>query len=352
MLYHSKPHLVIVIILFSLFILNVLNSCVKDKEIPFISCPEELITTCDIAEIKIYESYDEFVAAGGFISDNEKIDKRSFKHNYDISDKRRCPEIISRGYQISDVNGNTNFCEQTIILTQDTDPCFLCPPSKNIIIGDSLNSSMIYKKYNNKHLCNSSTAENVKIDVNDDGIDDINFHIKGGFSKGSGSRWVADCSSLNDSVQLCYEEFIDSVYLLIDTNKISSSPVKYRITESYSCNPTDERFEFYSKTNSLYPSKFKQSDTLSLNREFTTSILKISNNRGYDHYSEKVVNDTIYNYSYFWGVTYCQTLPFRGDCYIGFKFTQNGIDYLGWILLEFKYPDVYCIYIKESAIQK
>ncbi|MFO7755202.1 MAG: hypothetical protein R6V34_04365, partial [Bacteroidales bacterium] len=95
---------------------------VGDDTPPSIVCPGNLSAICDISEQPAYLTYADFVAAGGTASDNCDIDTDSFIMLSEISDGNTCPETVTRTYQISDINGNSQTCEQTIIIDDTVDP--------------------------------------------------------------------------------------------------------------------------------------------------------------------------------------------------------------------------------------
>ncbi|MBN1388972.1 MAG: DUF2341 domain-containing protein, partial [Bacteroidales bacterium] len=112
---------------------------VTDDEDPLIVCPGQLSTQCDIADLLPYDNYAAFLASGGSASDNCGIDTDSFIHISDISDNNSCPETVTRAYQISDINGNTNTCEQIIIVNDITKPTFTQPVNITIYKDEDCN---------------------------------------------------------------------------------------------------------------------------------------------------------------------------------------------------------------------
>jgi len=95
---------------------------VSDVTPPVIICPGNLSAVCDISEQPAYLTYADFTAAGGTATDNCNVDTDSFILLSENSDGNTCPEIITRTYRISDVNGNSQTCIQTITIDDITLP--------------------------------------------------------------------------------------------------------------------------------------------------------------------------------------------------------------------------------------
>lgn len=105
---------------------------VEDITAPVIICPSDLTAVCDISEQPAYTTYDEFTAAGGAATDNCEIDPASFFMLSETSDGNSCPEVISRIYQISDDNGNSQTCTQMITVNDDIPPTASNPAAINV----------------------------------------------------------------------------------------------------------------------------------------------------------------------------------------------------------------------------
>ncbi len=105
---------------------------VNDEESPEITCPPTITVSCIDLVLAAYVSYDEFVAAGGSATDNNGIDETSFTLVSETSDSNTCPETISRVYRISDNDGNSSDCTQTIIVNDEIDPTASNLPPVNV----------------------------------------------------------------------------------------------------------------------------------------------------------------------------------------------------------------------------
>ncbi len=93
-----------------------------DLVAPVITCPGNLTAICDISERPAYANLAAFTAAGGIVSDNCGINAASFALLSEISDGLACPETFTRTYQITDINGNTSTCTQTITVNDVVAP--------------------------------------------------------------------------------------------------------------------------------------------------------------------------------------------------------------------------------------
>ncbi|MDT8401059.1 MAG: gliding motility-associated C-terminal domain-containing protein [Bacteroidales bacterium] len=105
---------------------------VEDNTAPVIICPPALTAICDISEQPAYSTYDEFTAAGGTATDNCEIDPDSFIMLSETTDGSSCPEILTRTYQISDDNGNSQTCTQLITVDDDIPPATSNPATINV----------------------------------------------------------------------------------------------------------------------------------------------------------------------------------------------------------------------------
>lgn len=101
---------------------------VLDTISPTISCLVAISVECTVDIPAPYTTFALFVANGGSASDNCGIDPGSFTFLGDLSDGNNCPETITRNYRISDYNGNSSTCSQTIVVDDITNPLIVMPP--------------------------------------------------------------------------------------------------------------------------------------------------------------------------------------------------------------------------------
>jgi len=111
---------------------------IEDNIPPVIICPANLTAACDISEQPAYLTYAEFTAAGGTASDNCELDTDSFVMLSESSDGSSCPEVITRIYQITDDNGNSQTCSQIITVDDDIPPTASNPATITVECTDEV----------------------------------------------------------------------------------------------------------------------------------------------------------------------------------------------------------------------
>lgn len=98
---------------------------VDDQVPPEIICPHDSVAVCFSDLPFDIETIEEFIAAGGEISDNCGIDSASFNFDKIVIQLRSRTEITTT-YTISDLCGNMNSCVQTITLEDTVPPIASC----------------------------------------------------------------------------------------------------------------------------------------------------------------------------------------------------------------------------------
>ena len=93
---------------------------------PELICPPDIIVVCPEDVPVPFNTPDEFIAGGGKIVDNGKIDIASFTVNEEITGDG-CPMEIIRTYQISDSCGYIVECTHTIYVNDTIPPQITCP---------------------------------------------------------------------------------------------------------------------------------------------------------------------------------------------------------------------------------
>jgi hypothetical protein len=116
---------------------------VVDEQAPVINCPGDRTVSC-IGDVPApLTTYADFVSAGGSATDNQGLDLSSFILLLDASDKKSCPETITRVYEIRDLTGTVASCTQTIIVWDKEAPNFTTAPANvTIQCGGSTASSV------------------------------------------------------------------------------------------------------------------------------------------------------------------------------------------------------------------
>ena len=110
---------------------------ISDNQAPDLTCPSNITgIECKGDVPGIYATLAEFLAAGGTATDNQGIDPDSFRLLSETSDNKTCPETITRVYTISDNDGNTATCSQTITIDDVTLPHFTTVPVSKTVECD------------------------------------------------------------------------------------------------------------------------------------------------------------------------------------------------------------------------
>ncbi|MBN1820177.1 MAG: gliding motility-associated C-terminal domain-containing protein, partial [Prolixibacteraceae bacterium] len=131
---------------------------------PEISCPPPITIQPEEPLPLPYQSVEEFINAGGTISDNCGIVDSSLIVISEISDNNTCPETIIRTYEISDSCNNKSTCEQAIIIWDTTPPEITCPESITVECMDDIPQA--YSSVNEFISAGGIIADNFAYDEN------------------------------------------------------------------------------------------------------------------------------------------------------------------------------------------
>jgi len=102
-----------------------------------IICPDNITSVECFGDVPLpYQTLSEFISAGGQVSSKCYIDTLSFRFAGQVSDGQKCPETLTRTYEISDTCGNTVNCTQQIIIDDTQPPQLNCPPDITVAVGD------------------------------------------------------------------------------------------------------------------------------------------------------------------------------------------------------------------------
>jgi len=93
----------------------------------FLSSSDNAAYECSDVIPAMPANLDEFLAGGGYVSDNCEIDPSSYTAN-ESSDGQTCPETITRTFTISDYCGNTTTCVNTLTIDDTTPPVLVGVP--------------------------------------------------------------------------------------------------------------------------------------------------------------------------------------------------------------------------------
>ena len=95
---------------------------VADSEAPAITCPADITLECDQNVPAAFTNLSQFETAGGKASDNCQLNYASFRMFSETKNRQICPYILTRTYQISDVNGNVGKAEHFIFVNENVEP--------------------------------------------------------------------------------------------------------------------------------------------------------------------------------------------------------------------------------------
>ncbi|MFZ1525813.1 MAG: HYR domain-containing protein, partial [Saprospiraceae bacterium] len=137
--------------------LNSVECChtvtVVDNVRPVIVCPDTIKTQCSL--LPIYANFAQFSAAGGYATDDVKLDTMSFRRVRDITIDSTClyRKTIHRQYTISDSTGNADTCFQVIVMRDTTPPTPVCKDI-TIDLNSAGNASITADQLNNNSTDN------------------------------------------------------------------------------------------------------------------------------------------------------------------------------------------------------
>ncbi len=117
---------------------------------------------CSIDEYPPFETYQEWIDAGGVASDNCGINESSFQLLSEVSDGGNCPETITRTYQVADLCGNVAQCQQIIIINDEEAPSLNC--SADLTAVCDINEHPAYTTYAEFTTAGGTATDNCGID--------------------------------------------------------------------------------------------------------------------------------------------------------------------------------------------
>ena len=108
---------------------------VNDTELPVLICPTDTIAECLPPVLGSIETIEDFVAAGGIISDNCRLDSASFTVDKTVTTLAGGKQIVTT-FSVKDWCGNESTCVQTMISSDTIPPVAACV-SIEVYLGDS-----------------------------------------------------------------------------------------------------------------------------------------------------------------------------------------------------------------------
>ncbi len=188
------------------------------------------------------------------------------------------------------------------------------------------------------------------IDLDKDGIDDIQFESNVTGSPAVGDIPYAKISSLHKDalIHTFYKNDTSFLHISIDTFYYESDPVTIGITDNFTCHRINENDSIIEIAEAVKIKPLKKDDIIKTNDNYTAdTITLLAGSFSYPPILVEQNGDTvIYNLSYY--SNDCNQFPQDEINYIGIKLGNNSK--LGWIKISIS--DVNKISILESGIQK
>ncbi|MCB0656035.1 MAG: T9SS type A sorting domain-containing protein [Saprospiraceae bacterium] len=110
---------------------------VVDTVAPEIICPSTANASCNFMEVPLFNSYQQFLDAGGIATDNCELDTSSFTYTGSSMDTLGVIIRMHRTYQISDACGNSSSCDQLISLEDVIPPVAVCRSGFTIMADEN-----------------------------------------------------------------------------------------------------------------------------------------------------------------------------------------------------------------------
>ena len=201
-----------------------------------------------------------------------------------------------------------------------------------------------------QRLVGGNNQETLRIDINDDGTDDVEFGsiVWGSLATGNNIKIWLNCLHAGVGLAGTYED--DSVFLLteIEWDTTSGEFLKY-INYSYSCLPLNSSFELYEVVeNDFKILTFNNKSLLKQDDEFETKEFMLKQSKFYDPLSNFYQSgDTLVEE---WSTYYhdCNPFPTEQATHLGLKVFDNSK--LGWIKLKLSNSNI--LEVLEIGIQK
>lgn len=110
---------------------------VEDRIPPVLICPTDDTIPADEVSTLLFDTFVEFIDAGGIATDNCEINKSSFFLTSEFMDTLLVPDILTRTYSITDFSGNEEICLHQITIEFNTS------------VGDEVMADIDFKVYPN-----------------------------------------------------------------------------------------------------------------------------------------------------------------------------------------------------------
>lgn len=220
---------------------------------------------------------------------------------------------------------------------------FIVIGNKDNLIISMIDTTLISGYYDRKTF---------SLDVDFDGVNDIDISSYAWGSSGLGTFKMAEISCLNSTIALNQESIVDTIFWdRFHTVVSDGSKILIEHYDSCSCNETELSYRMYVRDETTYTKAFIENDTISKDDNWAVDTTNLSyyasGGASYDILYES--NDTVVRL-YTTKYKECNGFPNNMDSYIGIKKDVFGIEKLGWIKIRIR--DYYIISILEIALQE
>ena len=221
--------------------------------------------------------------------------------------------------------------------------------ASEIAFGDT--SGMRIVSYDSSDLQTDHYETYYEIDLNNDGQGDIKLTSQLIASAAISDPFVSYIKCMSKDIALLGDIFLQEHYIHIDTTITQHDGVTFeRITRTHTCERVDETNIVEDSEEKLSLTAANAGESFGLNNSFLSTEVALNGfSYGFCDDPEEISPNFVTQQCDYYNND-CECFPLDKEQYIGFKFTIDGKDHLGWmkIILESGY------YVRpiESAIQK
>ena len=201
-------------------------------------------------------------------------------------------------------------------------------------IGDTLIGTLITPKY-------------YKIDINNDGTDDIEFECIILQGPNTVQKPQSKVNSLHSNLQILGYINVDTVFKYKDTISYGVSPVSTHYRTFYSCYRYSSHDSVYDVNSAFKIIPLSYGNVIEINDQFISDTTILEDTETSWGMSIGQSNDTTFYIASF-NKNNCYSFPLNQEKYIGIKF--NNSNKLGWIKLNLL--EKHKVYLIESALQQ